>query len=122
MFHCHNLVHEDHDMMRAYVAVGGAGQDNLPVLNPATTLLINEAAGATAENVMYQESWLQPYCAYSDRFVTFGCYTPKALLAGRAGWKKGSPIRQYVVDCAIDIWLPTYCQAWLLSYAYPACL
>jgi hypothetical protein len=45
MFHCHNLVHEDHDMMRAYVTVGGAGQDNLPVLNPATTLLVNEAAG-----------------------------------------------------------------------------
>jgi hypothetical protein len=31
--------------MRAYSVVGGAGQDNLPVLNPATTLLVNEAAG-----------------------------------------------------------------------------
>lgn len=38
MFHCHNLVHEDHDMMRAYTVVGGAGQDNMPVLNPSTTL------------------------------------------------------------------------------------
>lgn len=45
MFHCHNLVHEDHDMMRAYVTVGGAGQDNLPVLNPATVLLVNGPAG-----------------------------------------------------------------------------
>jgi hypothetical protein len=41
----HNLVHEDHDMMRAYVVVGGAGQDNAPVLNPTTTLIVNEAAG-----------------------------------------------------------------------------
>jgi hypothetical protein len=38
MFHCHNLVHEDHDMMRAYTVVGGAGMDNMPVLNPSTTL------------------------------------------------------------------------------------
>lgn len=45
MFHCHNLVHEDHDMMRAYVTVGGAGLDNLPVLNPSTVLLVNQAAG-----------------------------------------------------------------------------
>jgi hypothetical protein len=41
----HNLVHEDHDMMRAYVVVGGAGQDNMPALNPSTTLIVNEAAG-----------------------------------------------------------------------------
>ena len=34
----HQLVHEDHDMMRAYTVVGGAGQDNMPVLNPTTTL------------------------------------------------------------------------------------
>lgn len=31
----HNLVHEDHDMMRAYNIVGGAG---VPVANPTTTL------------------------------------------------------------------------------------
>jgi hypothetical protein len=45
MFHCHNLVHEDHDMMRAYSVVGGAGQDNLPVRNPTTVLPINTVAG-----------------------------------------------------------------------------
>jgi hypothetical protein len=50
MFHCHNLVHEDHDMMRAYSVVGGAGQDNLPVLNPTTVLPINTVAGIIYNN------------------------------------------------------------------------
>jgi hypothetical protein len=50
MFHCHNLIHEDHDMMRAYTVVGGAGQDNLPVANPATTLPVNVVAGVIYNN------------------------------------------------------------------------
>ena len=40
MFHCHNLVHEDHDMMIAFqVGDGGAEPMSVPARNlPATPL------------------------------------------------------------------------------------
>lgn len=50
MFHCHNLMHEDHDMMRAYHIVGGADQDGVPAANPAFTLPINIISGVIYNN------------------------------------------------------------------------
>lgn len=49
-FHCHNLVHEDNDMLRAFDMVGGTGRDSITThkdaLNAKYTLEVNTAAGA----------------------------------------------------------------------------
>jgi hypothetical protein len=39
-----------HDMMRAYTIVGGAGTDNLPVANPTSTLPVNIVSGVIYNN------------------------------------------------------------------------
>lgn len=45
-FHCHNLVHEDNDMLRGFDMVGGtADQMGKAALNAGTELKINQAAG-----------------------------------------------------------------------------
>lgn len=49
-FHCHNLVHEDNDMLRAFDMVGGKEVDtnsaHKEAWNKAHTLGINTAAGS----------------------------------------------------------------------------
>lgn len=51
MFHCHNLDHEDHDMMRAYSVVAPPGSPNAAsTLQPITTV-----AGVICNNWGYSD-------------------------------------------------------------------
>jgi hypothetical protein len=36
MMHCHNLVHEDHDMMTQFEVLGSNGEENEVIVSPYT--------------------------------------------------------------------------------------
>jgi FtsP/CotA-like multicopper oxidase with cupredoxin domain len=55
MFHCHNLVHEDNDMMRAYKVIDSSAGKNAPSAEP---FIINRLFGLVYNNWKYSDPML----------------------------------------------------------------
>ena len=78
MFHCHNLIHEDHMMMASFnvTALAGLGYDNSEGLdNPDDTRFVAQDWSADAysdESIQGRISWLGSLGAYNQRTELVG--------------------------------------------------